>query len=146
MKLWKKQEKQWQGTWLKNRQMNRAFIDSNIIIRLVIKDSPAQLIKSKEIIERIEGSKTQGILSILVVNEIVWILEHFYDLERNEFIPPLLSLLALKNIKILEVKKDVLINVLQKMQKSKIDLTDIYLAEVAAGSKIFSFDRDFKKL
>lgn len=126
--------------------MKKSFIDSNIIIRLIVKDPAAQHLKAKEIIKEIEEEKLQGVLSILVVNEIIWILEHYYDLKREEYIPTLIKLFALKNIKIQETKKDTLINVIQKMQKKKIDFTDLYLAEVAGSKKIISFDKDIEKL
>lgn len=126
--------------------MKKSFIDSNIIIRLIVKDPQYQFLKAKEIIKEIEEEKLQGVLSILVVNEIIWILEHYYDLEREEFIPILLKLFALKNIKTHEVKKDTIINILQKMQNKKIDFTDIYLKEVGKEIQILSFDKDFEKI
>lgn len=126
--------------------MKKSFIDSNIIIRLIVKDPQDQFLEAKEIIREIEEEKLQGVLSILVVNEIIWILEHYYDLEREEFIPTLLKLFALKNIKILETKKDTIINILEKMQRKKIDFTDIYLNEVTKDKKILSFDKDFEKI
>lgn len=126
--------------------MKKFLIDSNIIIRLIVKDPQKQFLEAKEIIKEIEEEKLQGVLSILVVNEIIWILEHYYDLEREEFIPILLKLFALKNIKTQEVKKDTIINILQKMRKKKVDFTDIYLNEVSKETQILSFDKDFEKL
>jgi predicted nucleic acid-binding protein len=125
--------------------MKKCLIDSNIIIRLIVKDPQDQFLEAKEIIRGIEEEKLQGVLSILVVNEIIWILEHYYDLKRKKFIPILLKLFALKNIKTKEARKDTIISVLQKMQDKKIDFTDVYLKEIAKGIQIFSFDRDFKK-
>lgn len=126
--------------------MKKVFIDSNIIIRLIVKDELKQLRKAQELIKQIDENKLQAVLSILVVNEIIWILEHYYDLEREKYIPYLLRLLSLKNIKIFEVKKDIIINILQRMQKQKFDFTDVYLAHITTLDKIFSFDKDFQKL
>lgn len=125
--------------------MNKVFIDSNIIIRLIVKDSKEQLIKAQKIIQDIEDDNLQGILSILVVNEIIWILEHYYNLKREQFIPSLLKLLSIRKIKIFEVKKDTIINVLHEMKKKKIDFTDLYLLENANSHGIVSFDKDFEK-
>ena len=126
--------------------MKKVFIDSNIIIRLIVKDELNQLRKAQQLIKQIEDDKLQGVLSILVVNEIIWILEHYYDLQREKYIPFLLKLMSLKNIKIFEAKKDVIIDTLRRMRKQKFDFTDIYLAHVTTQEKIFSFDKDFKKL
>lgn len=126
--------------------MRKVVIDTNIIVRYFVKDNLRQLQEAQNLIKDIEQSKACGLISLLVVHETVWILENYYDLKRDEFIPVIKQLLALKNIKIIEVKKEIIQNVLTKMQLSKIDFTDIYLAEIAKDRKIFSFDKDFEKL
>lgn len=125
--------------------MREIVIDTNVIVRYFIKDNSLQLLLAQKLIKDIEQNKLCGLISLLVVHEIVWILENYYDLKRNEFIPGILQLLAVRNLKIIEVKKEVVVNVLAKMQMRKIDFTDIYLAEIAKDRKIFSFDKDLKK-
>lgn len=126
--------------------MKKVFIDTNIFVRYLVKDNPQQLLRAKKLIEDIEQNKVNGLISLLVVNETLWILENYYDLKRNNFIPAFMHLLALKNVKIIEVKKEIILNVLAKMQLRKIDFTDLYLAEIAKSRKIASFDKDFEKL
>lgn len=125
--------------------MREVVIDTNIIVRYFIKDNPQQFLLAQKLIKDIEQNKVCGLISLLVVHETVWILENYYDLKRNEFTPRVLQLLALRNLKIIEVKKEVVVNVLAKMQLRKIDFTDVYLAEIAKDRRIFSFDKDFKK-
>lgn len=125
--------------------MREVVIDTNVIVRYFVKDNLQQLFLAQKLIKDIEQNKVCGLISLLVVHEIVWILENYYDLKRQEFIPKVLQLLALRNLKIIEVKKEVVANVLAKMQLRKIDFTDIYLAEISRDRKIFSFDKDFKK-
>ena len=126
--------------------MNEFLIDTNIFIRLLTKEPLNQYEEAKKIFKNIEEKKQYGIVSILVVNEILWVLERFYKMQRLVLIPQLLHILLLKNIQIMEVSKDILVEILQKMQLRKIDFTDIYLAEIAKHRKILSFDKDFKKL
>lgn len=126
--------------------MKELILDTNVFIRFLIKDVPSQFEKAQKIFEKIEKQEAKGLVSILVVNEIVWILENFYDLKKEIYLPQLLKLLALKNIKVIEVKKNLLIRILQQMQKQKFDFTDIYLSQIAGDKKIFTFDKDFKKL
>ena len=126
--------------------MKELILETNIFIRFFIKDVPSQFEKTREIFEKIEKREIKGFVSILVVNEIIWILENFYNLKREIYLPKLLKLLLLDNIKVIEVKKNLLIKVLQQMQKQKIDFTDIYLSQIAGDKKIFTFDKDFKKL
>lgn len=126
--------------------MKELILDTNVFIRFLIKDVPSQFEKAQKIFEKIEKQEAKGLVSILVINEIIWILENFYELRREIYLPQLLKLLALKNIKVIEVKKNLLVRILQQMQKQKFDFTDIYLSQIAGDKKIFTFDKDFKKL
>lgn len=122
------------------------LLDSNVFIRLLVRDIESQLKEAKKVFEGIEQGKNNGYVSLLVLNEVIWILDNYYNLPRSMYIPELLKIIALKCIKMLEVDKNVVIEVFDRMQSSKIDFTDIYLFKVAAGRKIVSFDRDFEKL
>ncbi len=126
--------------------MKELYLDTNVLLRYLLGDIPDQFQEAKKIIETIEKGETKGFLSILVVNELIWILENYYSLKRNVYIPKLLKLLLIDQIKIMEVKKDILAKILEKMQKQKIDFTDMYLVHVAPVGKIVSFDQDFKKI
>lgn len=126
--------------------MSVALLDTNIFIRFFIKDIEDQFQKSFKIFERIEKGELEGLISILVINEIIWILENYYELKREVYIPELLKLLALKRMKIVEVSKDLVIKILQKMKERKIDFTDFYLSEISDTKQILSFDEDFEKL
>ena len=125
--------------------INSVIFDTNVILRYLVKDSPTQLVQAQKYIEKIEQGKLKGLISILVVNEAAWVLEKYYDLEKEEYIPLLLKLLALKNFKITEVKKDVIIKALELMLKRNIDFTDAYLLCIKGDKEIFSFDEDLNK-
>jgi predicted nucleic acid-binding protein len=126
--------------------MKSVFIDSNIIIRLVVKDLEPQFLKAKKLMREVEQEKKQGVVSILVINEIIWILEHYYLLKRSDYIPILQALLSLKNLKIYETKKDDIFEILTKMERKNIDFTDFYLILIAKGYEIASFDKDISRL
>lgn len=126
--------------------MKEIVIDSNIFIRFLVKDIKPQFERARELFDKIEKEENKGLVSILVLNEIIWILENFYELKREIYLPKLLNLLALKQIKVIEIKKDLIIKIFQEMQSRKFDFTDIYLVTIAESKKILSFDKDFKKL
>lgn len=126
--------------------MKGLYLDTNVLLRYFLGDIPDQFHEAKKMIEAIEKGDTTGYISILVVNELIWILENYYHLKRNIYIPKLLTLFLINQIKIVEVKKQILTAVLEKMQKQKIDFTDMYLAHIAPVGKIISFDQDFKKM
>lgn len=126
--------------------MKRHFLDSNIFIRLVTKEIHEQFEKAKEIFEDIEEERITAYVSILVVNEVIWILENYYKMRRSDYIPQLLNLLNLKNLHILEAKKQLIISCLKTMQERNFDFTDIYLSNISDKETLLSFDKDFNKL
>ncbi len=127
--------------------MNKVYLDTNVIIRLLTKDKAHQYQQAKKVFKRIEKGKIKAYLSILVVNEIIWIAENFYNLERDQYLPILLKLFSLKQIKCIEIKKAWLLDLLKNLIKKKVDFTDFYLSKICAkGEKVASFDHDFKSL
>lgn len=126
--------------------MTSAVIDTNILLRLMMKDVESQFTIASEFFRKVESGDAIAKISILVINEVIWLLEKFYMMERKVFVSWLLRLLALKNVKIVEIEKDQIIQVLQKMAGNKFDFTDNYLSEISSAKQILSFDKDFKKL
>ena len=126
--------------------MKEVLLDSNIFIRFLIQDVPSHFEQAKEIFEDIEAGKAKGFVSLLVINEVIWILENFYELKRDIYIPKLLTLLSLRNMKIMEAKKDMILTILQEMPKHNFDFTDVYLFEVKEKRSIVSFDKDFQRI
>lgn len=108
--------------------MKKVLIDTNLILRFLLGDIPLQAKKAKKLFITIEKEKTEGIISLLVINELIWILEHFYQQKRQNYLPHIIQFLSLKKIKILEVKKIFLMKILQEMKGANLDFTDLYLA------------------
>jgi predicted nucleic acid-binding protein len=59
--------------------MKQIFIDTNIILRLLLSDIPKQAEKARSIFKSIENKKSKGVISILVINKLIWILENYYE-------------------------------------------------------------------
>lgn len=128
--------------------MKKAYlIDTNFILRLLLGDIPPQLIKAERLFKKIEEKKAIGWVSLLVFNELIWILENFYEKKRSEFIPLVLRLISLKNIKVVEIKKSELVLILKAMERTRLDFTDLYLSSLAQKSQhnLASFDRKLLK-
>lgn len=126
--------------------MAECILDTNIFVRFLIKDIPSQFEKAQKVFEKIEKGKIKGLVSILVMDELIWILENYYEIKKEIYIPRILTLLALKNLRIMETKKELVIKILKIMEKQKIDFTDVYLSQIASSRKIISFDKGLAKL
>lgn len=126
--------------------MKQIIIDTNILARLFITDSAEQQDMAKRIMKDVEEGKTQGLISILVIDELLWLYGQYYSLRKESYIPEILNILSIKQIKVIEVEKDIVIDILKTIQRRNIDFTDLYLASIAKGRQIASFDKDFKKL
>lgn len=126
--------------------MNEVVLDTNIFLRYLIQDLPDQFEKAKEIFWEIEKGEKIGLISILVINELIWILENYYQLKRASYIPKIINIFSLNNIEIIEVKKSVIEKILEKMKKRKVDFTDFYLMQITTPEKLISFDKDFQKI
>lgn len=130
--------------------MNKVLLDSNIFLRLLAGDVPRQKNLAEKLFLEIEEGKVKGLVSILVINEVVWVMDNFYELNRGDYLPKLIQLLSLKNIVFLEVRKAELMKVLESLASgpsAAIDFTDFYLT-VKANRKITvaSFDKHLSKL
>lgn len=126
--------------------MKTVVLDTNVLARFLIKDVLDQYIEAERIFNQVEAQKIQAKVSILVINELIWVLENYYEIDRKVFIDQLLYLLALRNIGIIEVKKSLVVKILERMKTSTIDFTDYYLTMIAAGGQIVSFDKDIKRI
>lgn len=126
--------------------MKNLILDTNIFVRLVVKDVSSQLEISRQLFKEIEKDKIRGWVSILVIDELIWVLENYYHIERSLYLAQILNLLALKSISIIEVKKTIIIKILKRMETTNIDFTDLYLVETAGDKKIVSFDKDLQKI
>lgn len=128
-------------------KIKKILIDTNFILRPLNNDIPSQVKESRQILKKIEKGKIIGIVSILVINELIWILQRFYKKKRKEFIPKIMELLSLKNIKIFEIKKNELMMILKQMMEINLDFTDLYLLYFSKElkHKIVSFDKKLLK-
>lgn len=126
--------------------MKTVYLDTNIFVRFLIKDIPHQFETAKLWFTKIENKEIKAFASILVINELIWILENYYQLKRAIFIPQIEKLLLLNNIKVVEVKKNLVFDILQIMKEKTIDFTDVYLSSITNIENIVSFDKDFAKI
>lgn len=124
------------------------FIDSNIFLRLLIREDEKVYQCCYSLIEAIKKGKLEATTSNLVLAEIAWTLSSYYKFPKDRVVLALESIVNLSNLSIVD-KYQLLLGI--QLYKSKsVKYIDAMIAsntELRDKSwKIISYDKDFDKL
>lgn len=122
------------------------LVDTNIILRLILDDSPVLSPKARIIFENITNGETKIFISLLTISETIFTLERSYKIPKAEIIKSLSQIFKLTNLTV-EKQKLVEQTFVYYVEKN-ISLTDAYNAALMQKKKIrqiYSFDGDFDK-
>ena len=118
--------------------MNRESIDTNVLLRLTLKDIPSQYEKAKKLII---GSKTRFDVADIAIMEYVYALESYYDFNRLQINEMVSFVINVDNINCnRNLFNDALVVYLQR---PKLSFTDCCLAVYAALNEavpLWTFD------
>jgi len=124
------------------------FIDTNIFLRVFIKDNEGQAIYSRQFLNEIKNGNLKAATSSLVLAEVGWTLNSFYKYDRLKIAKLLNSIINLSGLTIVD-KVDWPV-ALAHFQTKKIKLID---SLIASGKQIrekkwvvATYDKDFKKI
>ncbi|MDI6812219.1 MAG: PIN domain-containing protein [Desulfitobacteriaceae bacterium] len=125
--------------------MNKPMIaDTNILIRLFVKDDDAQIGALVQLIE--QGDTAFYILSLVLI-EAYWVLRRVYKFEKEVILQVFDDFIESDGV---ELEEDSLIQrVLVRFREVNADFVDVYLAEKARSLElpILTWNaKDFKKL
>jgi predicted nucleic-acid-binding protein len=116
-------------------------LDTNIIVRFLINDDIDQAEKVRQLLKKAEQEKKAYFISLLVVQELVWVLDAVYECSRNEIINAIEKLTYMPVFEFENI--DLLRNVIEESKKSKYDVSDLLIAFSAINSgcrKVLTFD------
>ena len=122
------------------------FIDSNIFLRYFEKEDEQSFKKSERFFSKIVSGNIKGISTSLVIAEVVWVLQKFYNWNRKEICSNIELILKTPNIKFKE--RSVLSRAISIYRDINIDFIDAYNYSYMKNSEIteiYSFDRDFNR-
>ena len=69
-------------------------LDTNILVRLVVADDPAQTARAQRFVETRCTPEAPGFINCIVLVEFVWVLASVYDYQRSQIASALEALLA----------------------------------------------------
>jgi predicted nucleic acid-binding protein len=120
-----------------------AFIDANILIRHLTGDPPAQARRATALLRRAD----ELLLPDVIVAQVVYVLESFYEVERERVAELVRAILAFPTIVV--VDELLLLRALEVYEVARLDFADAYLvasAEASGVGEVASFDRDIDRV
>lgn len=125
--------------------MNKPMIaDTNVLIRLFVKDDDVQIQQLVKLIE--QGDTTFYIMSLVII-ESYWVLRKVYGFEKEAILKVFEDFIESDGI---ELEEDVLMQrVLAWFREVNVDFVDVYLSEKAKSLEfpILTWNaKDFRKL
>ena len=122
-------------------------IDTNILVRYLSQDDPAQSAKAAEILERRLTPKSPGFVSVVVVVETVWVLDRAYGLPAQEIAAAVERLLQVEVLTI-EDEQEVF-TAMVALKQGRASFADALIAELGARAgctHTLTFDRKAGRL
>jgi predicted nucleic-acid-binding protein len=97
-------------------------LDTNVLIRYLIKDDKAQFSKAEKLIEEALRKKQTLHLCLVVLCEVVWVLKYHYELSKEEICDFLGMLLHAEHIEL--ENREIALNSFKEYQHSQADFAD----------------------
>lgn len=124
------------------------LIDTNVFLRVLVREDEGAFEESKMILEQIKRGKVKAMTGGIVLAELAWVLSSFYGLGRGEISEKLNGVRLLPGLKIMdEYDYEWAIG---QYQKGKVKFIDSVLASMPGVRDrtvtVISYDGDFEKL
>ena len=120
-----------------------AFLDSNVLIRHLTGDPPAQARRATAYLRR----ASELLLTDLIVAEVVYVLESFYEVERQRVAELARAIIGFPAVAV--VDEPLLLRALEVYEVERLDFAEAHLvasAEASGVGTIASFDREIDRL
>lgn len=120
------------------------FVDTNYFLRFLLKDNSNQYTLAKNLFLEASEGKTKLITSTIVIFEIYWVLNSYYEKKRAEIVKVLNKMLGLNFIQLKE--RQILIDSNDLFSKTNLSLEDCYNIHYSKSHKAKEFKTFDKKL
>ena len=118
------------------------FVDTNVFLRFLTNDDPAKAKRAETLFREALRGKIRLATSLLVIAEIIWTLESFYNLEKPDIAAKVEKILHTPNLDCPEAP--LLFMALDLYVQANIDFVDAYNAfhmKEQGFTQIFTYDR-----
>lgn len=122
--------------------LRRVVIDTNLLVRYLTGDDPRKAKSVDNLLSKAERGELKILVPSIVIAELVWVLESFYQMHSTEIAELIEAVLNTPGIEVTE--KSIIASTLKLYRTKNIDLIDAWIIEFAKdrGIKtIYTFDR-----
>lgn len=125
--------------------MNKYILDTNFVLRFLLKDNAKQYKEAKEYFDKAIDGEITLILEQAAFTEIVFVLNSFYKIDKAIFVPELREILAYKGI---ETNIEALSLTLDLYLEHNMHIVDCLLLALSNldSQSIPTFDKKLNKL
>jgi predicted nucleic-acid-binding protein len=126
--------------------MKKVFFDTNFLLRFYLDDIPTQALKAKQMVQAAKEGTILLVTDLIVICEMVWVLDSFYDLEKEVISDKIDNLYRTPGV--IVFNGDVLPAALSIYVEKNVDFTDAVAASSAIKNHIrylASFDKKHMK-
>lgn len=126
--------------------MTSVWLDTNVLVRFVTKDSPEQLRRVVALMRRAQRGEVSLRLASIVVAEAVWVLGSVYAFDRGQIAEALRGFILAEGVSAED--SEIVTDALRLMQDQNVAYVDAFLAALARSQRepIASLDTGFRRL
>lgn len=127
--------------------MNKAYIDSNVILRYLTQDPPEMAEKALNIFTEAKKGRLTLLITSLTVAEVVWVLESYYGHPKKKIFETLSQFLLCDGLEVESL--DLIIASLDVYHEKNIDFADAVLGSQALQKGlpfVYSFDHHLNRI
>jgi len=118
------------------------FADTNLFLRYLTNDVPAQADLVESLLHRAAKGKVNLVTTSMVIAEIVWTLESYYELDKKEIQAMILGILNTDGLEVID--SDLILQAIVHYTDKNVDFIDAFNAawmDKNDVDKIYTFDQ-----
>ncbi len=117
-------------------------LDTNVLARYVVRDEPRQTAAATRLIESACTPESPGLVSLIVLSELVWVLGQGYRYRRSQIAAVLRKMLSADDLRV--ERSEVAWQALNLYEDGSADYADYLIGLIGRAEKVdvtFTFDR-----
>ncbi len=123
------------------------FVDTNVFLRFLLNDDPEKADACEMLFRRAINGEESLFTTEMVMAELVWVLESYYELSKSDVREKLEKILNTQNLDC--PNREIIINALAAYEEKNIDYIDAYNASILQMKgieEVYSYDRHYDRI